>query len=654
MAIITKGPNLQKGSEADFTLNITDLLAHPSVSGDAYFSTQSNWDKVFVNYTSEGNQKEILIFENVDSGTSDSANFGVFSGARNTFEVQSVIIMDKQGGYLKIKRDLLTVEDFDVSFSNDIFTLLASDEPGFDRSGTFSYENNIITKTSAVDGYNLVIRSNEEASGDFSLEININTDGEYIFGMGADPFDSGGSLYPNYGLTLELSTRYFWESIEGTNKNNGIDFSSQPNSFAGYSFRFERISGNLKVFRKEPLGSSFIQIYDYGTVNGPLYFEYVCWTSGSQLEIVSASGFSIPSQNSITSFTASPDSTGTFTFENNVLTKTSGAGGSGAWDLTVRSDQEASGDFSVEVNIIVDSDHLLGMGTGSITVSSDNPADYGVYTDSNGTLYATTDTAPKFYAILNRDVLEGDTFKWKRASGNLTLSLKRSGESSFTQIYDYGAVSDTLYFHSQPYNLNSIEIISSTGFSIPTTTTTTTTTAVNWDYSGTDYDFSNGGLATIGTGSPTNVTVFGTNQATGSCYIEFTPQSSTASNFNRIGIAMTDSISSTVPQNSRVHTLAFGQTTDKVLVFSNGSFDLNLLNSTTTYAGDGTEVFRVEVFTDRVEYSKNGVVFFTDDQSKTGDLDGALAGYPPYFPFIYINNGSWELSDIKISGFDEE
>ena len=117
MAIITKGSNLEKGSEVEFTLNITDLLAHASVSGDAYFSDQSKWKRVFINYGSQGHQKEILIFKNVDSGATSVANFGVFSDARDTFEVQSIIIMDKQGGYLCIKRSDLVAADFDVDLN---------------------------------------------------------------------------------------------------------------------------------------------------------------------------------------------------------------------------------------------------------------------------------------------------------------------------------------------------------------------------------------------------------------------------------------------------------------------------------------------------------------------------------------------------------
>ena len=115
MAIITKGSSVEKGNEVEFTLNITDLLAHASVSGDAYFSVQSNWDKVFINYASEGYQKEILIFDGVDSGTSSATNFSVSLNARDVFEISSVIILDKEDDYLKINRADLAGE-FDITF----------------------------------------------------------------------------------------------------------------------------------------------------------------------------------------------------------------------------------------------------------------------------------------------------------------------------------------------------------------------------------------------------------------------------------------------------------------------------------------------------------------------------------------------------------
>ena len=117
MAILTKGGTPSKGSSTSFTLNITDLLAHASVSGDAYFSVQSNWDKVFLNYTSSiGGQKDFVIFKAVDSGTSDVADFSVVAEARDVFEIKSLIILDKQGGTLEIPRASLVTAEFDVIF----------------------------------------------------------------------------------------------------------------------------------------------------------------------------------------------------------------------------------------------------------------------------------------------------------------------------------------------------------------------------------------------------------------------------------------------------------------------------------------------------------------------------------------------------------
>jgi len=306
MAIITKPSGMEKGTEYDFTLNITDLLAHASVSADSYFSNQANWDKVVLNYDSaEGNQPEVLIFENVDSGDSDTASFGVHALARDAFEIQSIIIMDKQGGYLHVKRSDLVAADFDV------------------------------------------------------------------------------------------------------------DFSAAP--------------------------------------------------SGSTVTTVT-------------------------------------------WDTT--------------------------------------SPDYGFY------------------------------------------------------------------------------------------------------------DVSNGGIS--GTSSSV-ITQYGIDQASGPCYIEFTPQAFSGRNYNIMGIAMTNSVESTTPSATYAHALAFGSHSINaseayVNVYSGGGYDAA---GVITYAGDGSEVFRIEILEDRVEYSKNGVVFFTDDQSKAGDLNGVFSGHPPYSPYFRVSN-EWHVSDVKISGFDEE
>ena len=116
---------------------------------------------------------------------------------------------------------------------------------------------------------------------------------------------------------------------------------------------------------------------------------------------------------------------------------------------------------------------------------------------------------------------------------------------------------------------------------------------------------------------------------------------------------MTDSVASTTPSATYAHALAFSQPAyagaeTHVHVYSGGGYDSTYV---TTYLGDGSEVFRIEILADRVEYSKNGVVFFTDDQSKAGDLNGFLAGHPPYSPFFQIKR-AWDVSDVNISGFN--
>jgi len=115
MAIITKAA-VSKGSPATFTLSKSNLAAHASVSGDAYFSDQDNWDRVIVVYRSDiGNQKEVLNFDASLSTPTDS--FLVSATARDIFQVRSLTIVDHDGGTLVINRANLTTAEFDVDMT---------------------------------------------------------------------------------------------------------------------------------------------------------------------------------------------------------------------------------------------------------------------------------------------------------------------------------------------------------------------------------------------------------------------------------------------------------------------------------------------------------------------------------------------------------
>lgn len=117
MAIISKPTNISKGTEVTFTLFKTNLINNSVVSSDDYFSSFSNWNRVYLNYVStEGNQVKIVTFTEEDGffeGTFTSSD-----KVRNSFMIQSITIVDFDGQFLKVDRDFLNSEEFDFTFAN--------------------------------------------------------------------------------------------------------------------------------------------------------------------------------------------------------------------------------------------------------------------------------------------------------------------------------------------------------------------------------------------------------------------------------------------------------------------------------------------------------------------------------------------------------
>jgi hypothetical protein len=112
MTIITKSA-VAKGQANEFDLSKDDLAAVSKVVNDSYFSDQANWSKVVLKYeSSEGEQQEVVVFQ--ASEASPKGSFEVSEKARDSWEIKSILIMDFDGGYLKINRDELTVADFDI------------------------------------------------------------------------------------------------------------------------------------------------------------------------------------------------------------------------------------------------------------------------------------------------------------------------------------------------------------------------------------------------------------------------------------------------------------------------------------------------------------------------------------------------------------
>jgi len=112
MAIITK-PTVVKGQTATFSLSKSELLQHPKVVQDSYFSNSQNWYRVNAVYkSSEGSQYEVVEFS--ASIANPVGTFLVSIYARDVFQIQKLVIFDFDGGYLEIPRSELNTSALDI------------------------------------------------------------------------------------------------------------------------------------------------------------------------------------------------------------------------------------------------------------------------------------------------------------------------------------------------------------------------------------------------------------------------------------------------------------------------------------------------------------------------------------------------------------
>lgn len=118
MAIISKPSVINKGTVAVFTLFKTNLISNHIVAASSIFSDFSNWKDVYINYKSaEGNQRSVVNFDSKDNF--QYGEFFVSERARDSFIVQSIIIVDLDGEILKINRADLNVVEFDIQFNGN-------------------------------------------------------------------------------------------------------------------------------------------------------------------------------------------------------------------------------------------------------------------------------------------------------------------------------------------------------------------------------------------------------------------------------------------------------------------------------------------------------------------------------------------------------
>ena len=280
MAIITK-PTISKGQANEIDLSKSDLAAVSKVVNDSYFSNQTNWSKVIIEYKSaEGNQHEMIIFD--ATGDSPKGNFEVSEKARDSWEVQSVKIMDFDGGYLNLGRGDLTVADFDIalgSVGGDIGTVYSA----------FNYlnvlrpdgldSNDYFGEFVAISGDYIVVG----ARGDDGADNGANNSGAaYVFKInGDDTLTLLDTLRPDglddddiFGYSVAISGNYI---VVGAHQDDGI---GNIETFSGAAYVF-KIGENDTITLLETLRPD--------ELNGGERFGYSVAISGDYI-VVGAEG----------------------------------------------------------------------------------------------------------------------------------------------------------------------------------------------------------------------------------------------------------------------------------------------------------------------------------------------------------------------------
>ena len=248
MSIITKpAGGVLKGVPATFTLNKVELLAVPMVSADSYFSDSDNWNKVILKYkSSEGKQYEVVEFNATLS--SPTGIFSVSEKARDEFEIQTLEIIDFDGGIFIVPRGALTAAEFDIDFGYTPPvgpTSVTWNVAGKTGVGTVTTgANGLITKATGGAGYNVNVLSNETITGDGYVEF-IWSHFNVVFGIAEINHPSGSYTNTIYG---------------GYNAGGGWELYTDPSAFNGSSLqnnqlvvgdviKIERVGNLYKAFK---------------------------------------------------------------------------------------------------------------------------------------------------------------------------------------------------------------------------------------------------------------------------------------------------------------------------------------------------------------------------------------------------------------------
>lgn len=170
MAVVTL-PSIEKGTPATITLTIAELF---TLVGTPFYTDTDNLREIKILYKSTVNsQKALVRFTNL-SGPTATGKLLLDVTSDDVFEVQRIVIRDKQNGKLKIERDELNTVEFDINLT----PALPVTNFSYDLRNTDAY----------LDGYNNISTS-QSTNIWFKVDSNIPHDLYYFLAS-----TSGGSL----------------------------------------------------------------------------------------------------------------------------------------------------------------------------------------------------------------------------------------------------------------------------------------------------------------------------------------------------------------------------------------------------------------------------------------------------------------------------
>lgn len=283
MAIITKS-TVAKGQANEFDLSKSDLAAVSKVVNDSYFSDQANWSKVILQYESvEGEQQEVVVFD--ASEASPKGSFEVSEKARDSWEIKSILIMDFDGGYLKINRGELTVEEFDISLATlSVLQDVVLVDFYTPDTNVYNVQGNTVTKTSGpltVYTSSVISQQSIENDGYFEITENSSNTSDFWF-IGLNQGDRTHSGLSDFDFAINRADFSYGVWEDGVNV-----FSLSETPQVGDILKIAIESGVVKYYKndvliytslKVPSGSYYLQIslYDPGSsvsnlkVNNPI------------------------------------------------------------------------------------------------------------------------------------------------------------------------------------------------------------------------------------------------------------------------------------------------------------------------------------------------------------------------------------------------